>query len=117
MNEMLTEVFTPEEVNQALAQMHPLKSPGPDGFGGCFFQNHWHVVGEEVRQIVLDYLNNEVFDPGINSTFITLIPKKASPSSVSDFRPISLCNVSYKLIAKVLANRLKKVLPVIISPA
>jgi hypothetical protein len=37
MNEMLTEVFTPEEVNQALAQMHPLKSPGPDGFGGCFF--------------------------------------------------------------------------------
>jgi len=74
-------------------------------------------VGEEVRQTVLDYLNNEVFDPGINSTFITLIPKKASPSSVSDFCPISLCNVSYKLIAKVLANRLKKVLPVIISPA
>jgi len=64
MNEMLTEVFTPEEVNQALAQMHPLKSPGPDGFGGCFFQNHWHVVGEEVRQTVLVYLNNEVFDSG-----------------------------------------------------
>jgi hypothetical protein len=74
-------------------------------------------VGEEVRQTVLDFLNNESFDPSINSTFITLIPKKASASLVSDFRPISLCNVSYKLIAKVLANRLKKVLPVIISPA
>jgi hypothetical protein len=117
MNEMLTEVFTPEEVNQALAQMHPLKSSGPDGFGGCFFQKHWLVVGDEVRQSVLDILNHESFDPGINSTFITLVPKKASASTVNDFCPISLSNVNYKLIAKVLANRFKKVLPVLISPA
>jgi hypothetical protein len=116
-NEMLCAVFTPEEVNHALAQMHPLKSPGPDGFGSCFFQKHWQVVGEEVRRSVLDFLNFEIFDPGINSTFITLVPKKSSASSVSDFRPISLCNVLYKLIAKVLANRLKKVLPSLISPA
>jgi hypothetical protein len=74
-------------------------------------------VGEEVRKSVLDFLNYESFDPGINSTFITLIPKRASPFNVSEFRPISICNVMYKLIAKVLANKLKMVLSVLISPS
>lgn len=74
-------------------------------------------MGEEVRRFVLDFLNNDSFDPGINSTNITLIPKCASASSVSEFRSISLCNVIYKLIAKVLANRLKQVLHVLISPS
>ena len=65
---------------------------------------------------VLDYLNNGIFDTSINDTFTTLIPKVKDPTRITEYRPISLCNVLYKLIAKVLANRLKKVLPHIISP-
>jgi hypothetical protein len=62
------------------------------------------------------FLNIGVMDDSINNTYIALIPKTAKPSSVTEFRPISLCNVIYKLISKVLANKLKVVLPKIISP-
>jgi len=116
MNDMLMMPFLPEEVDQALSQMHPLKSIGPDGFGVCFYQKHWPTVGLEVRKSILDFLNSDCFYAGINVTYITLIPKLASASSMSEFRPSSLCNVIYKLIAKVLANRLKRVLPAFISP-
>jgi hypothetical protein len=95
--------------------MHPLKSSGPNGFGASFFQKHWQIVGDEVRKAVLDFLNRGVFDQSINSTFIALIPKLTTTSCVSEFRPISLFNVLYKLISKVLANRLKQVLSSIIS--
>jgi hypothetical protein len=107
MNAFLTAAFTPEEVNQALFQMHPLKSLGPDGFGASFYQTHWQIVGDEVRKAVLDFLNFGVLDHAINSTFIALIPKTSNASCVSEFRPINLCNVLYKFIAKVLANRFK----------
>jgi hypothetical protein len=93
MNDMLTEAFSLEEVDQALAQMHPLKSPGPDGFGVCFYQKHWAVVGDVVRKSVLDFLDYEIFYPGINQTFITLVPKIPATSSVSNYKPIGLCNV------------------------
>jgi hypothetical protein len=68
-----------------------------------------------VCNAILDFLNHDVFDIDVNATNIALIPKNNSHSNVTEFRPISLCNVVYKLISKVLANRLKKVLPFIIS--
>lgn len=70
---------------------------------------------KEVSEAVLHVLNSRGSIKGINETFIALIPKKNSPAKVSDFRQISLCNVIYKLISKILANKLKKVLPSIIS--
>jgi len=115
MNELLSGDFSPDEVNSALSQMQPLKSPGPDGFGVSFYQKHWHIIGDEVRHSVLNFLNLGMFNSVINATFIALIPKVASAANVTEYRPISLCNVLYKLIAKVLANRLKQVLPSIIS--
>jgi hypothetical protein len=116
MNNVLTSRFLPEEVYNALSQMQPLKAPGPDGFGVCFYQQHWAIVGDSVRNVVLDFLNLSLFDPSLNSTFITLIPKLSQAADVTHYRPISLCNVLYKIIAKVLANRLKRVLLGIISP-
>ena len=64
---------------------------------------------------VLDFLNDGVMLPNFNHTNIVLIPKVKNPKKMSEFRPISLCNVIYKVISKVLANRLKQVLPDIIS--
>jgi hypothetical protein len=73
-------------------------------------------VGSEVCKATLHSLNNATMDCDLNSTFIVLIPKLNNPSCVMDFRPISLCNVMYKIISKVLANRLKVIIPHIISP-
>jgi hypothetical protein len=116
MNSRLLQRFTEDEVRRALFQMHPLKSPGPDGFPAVFYQKYWNIVGRDVCQAVLSYLNGGTFDVNLNVTNIVLIPKVNSPAKLTDYRPISLCNVLYKLISKVLANRLKMILPYIISP-
>jgi hypothetical protein len=115
MKQQLVAEFSVEDVHGALMQMGPTKAPGPDGFSTGFYQQHWATVGPEVCRVVLHFLNGSTMEEKINSTHIALIPKKSVPRSVSDFRPISLCNVSYKLIAKVLANRLKFILPHVIS--
>jgi len=115
MNEMLTKAYS-EEIDISLSQMHPLKALRPDGFGVCFYQKHWATVGAGVRTAVLYFLNSGIFYSSLNLTYIALIPKLQNVVCVSDFRAISLCNVLYKIVAKVLANRLKQVLGDIISP-
>ena len=72
-------------------------------------------MGDSVVTAILDYLNSSIMVQIINHTHIVLIPKVKSPEKMSDFRPISLCNVIYKIISKVVANRLKQILPNIIS--
>ena len=113
---MLSSEYTAKEVRVALFQMGPTKAPGPDGINALFYQKFWHVVGDTVVLAMLDFLNNGNMLPKINHTNIVLIPKNRNPVKMSDFRLISLCNVIYKIISKVLANKLKKVLPQIISP-
>jgi hypothetical protein len=97
--------------------MAPLKASGPNGMPPLFFQKYWKVVGPEVTQGVLSCLNSGHILNAINHTFITLIPKVKTLEKITEFRPISLCNVIYKLISKVIANRLKGILPSIISEA
>ena len=96
--------------------MGPTKTPRPDGMNALFYQKFWHVVGKDVVTAVLDFLNDGILLPALNHTDIVLIPKVKNLEKMSDFRPISLCNVIYKIISKVLANKLKQVLPNIISP-
>ncbi|XP_042988726.1 uncharacterized protein LOC122316260 [Carya illinoinensis] len=115
MNQFLIKTFTREEVVEAVRLMGLLKSPGPDGYGACFFQSYWEIVESDVCEAALKFLNGGGMDKGLNHTFIALIPKVKEPKSVNDFRLISLCNVMYKIIAKTLANRLKKVLDDVIS--
>ncbi len=117
MNDTLISDFTAKEVELALKQMAPLKALGPDGMPPLFFQKYWKVVGPEVTQGVLSCLNLGHILNAINHTFITLIPKVKTPERITEFRPISLCNVTYKLISKVIANRLKCILSSIISKA
>jgi hypothetical protein len=115
MNQSLIRPFTEEEVRFALFQMHPLKSPGPDGYSASFYQKSWDLVGSDVTRAALHVLNRGSFDVGLNTTNICLIPKVAAPTQVTEYRPISLCNVLYKIKSKAIANRLKTVLPHIIS--
>jgi hypothetical protein len=115
MNSQLTREYTAAKVDIALKQMVPLKSPGPDGLPPIFYQKYWHLIGKDVTKAVLTCLNSGKILKAINHTYITLIPKVQNPEEVMEFRPISLCNVIYKLISKVLVNRLKTLLPTIIS--
>nr|XP_023927486.1 uncharacterized protein LOC112038880 [Quercus suber] len=115
MNTNLTRDFTKQEVDLALKEMAPLKAPGPDGMPPLFFQSFWPLIGDEVSKAVLDCLNSCHIPHEFNYTYVTLIPKVKNPEKISEFRPISLCNVIYKLISKVLANHLKPLLPSIVS--
>ena len=115
MNQWLVRDFTASKVRQALFQMPPTKTLGPDGMSAIFFQTYWHIVGHDFTLPVLDFLNTGCMLCSVNFTHIALIPKTKSLESLSQFRPISLCNVIYKTISKVLANRLKVILPSIIS--
>lgn len=114
MNEALSKIFIKEEVKVVLKKIAHLKSLGLNDFNPSFYQTYWYVVGDEVTSIVLKFLNKCIFDKCINFTYIALIPKTKCPTSASDFYPISLCNVIYKLASKFLANRLKQILPTII---
>ena len=95
--------------------MYPLKAPRPDGRPPLFFQHFWSKVGGEVTTIVLDFLNSGISPPKFNETHIMLIPKCNEPKKITEYRPISLCNVVYKIASRVIVNRLKKILPTIIS--
>uniref|UniRef100_A0A803NUS5 Reverse transcriptase domain-containing protein n=1 Tax=Cannabis sativa TaxID=3483 RepID=A0A803NUS5_CANSA len=114
-NAILIRPIEDQEVKDALFQMHPDKSPGPDGMNPKFFQKYWHIVGPDVIACVKDFFTNEGMPEGLNDTNIVLIPKKKKPDQMSELRPISLCNVVAKVITKVLANRLKGLLSRIIS--
>ena len=116
MHQILTSEFSADEIKAALFQMAPTKAPGPDGMNTLFFQKFWHIVGSSVIDVMLDFLKTGHMVPGINATNIVLIPKVKSPKKMSNIRLISLCNVIHKIISKVLANRLKQILPHIISP-
>ena len=100
LNAELLADFTREEVAVALKQMEPLKAPRPDGLPPLFFQWYWHVVGDDVTEVVLSCLSTGVIPASLNGMFITLIPKVKSLTKVSEFCPISLCNIVYKLVAK-----------------
>ena len=116
MNESLEAHFTAQEVERALFMMGANKALGPDGFTEGFYQAHWDVVGPSITNAVLNFLNGGQMSEGINQTTIVFIPKIKHPQDLKNFRPISLCNVIYKICSKVLANRLRVFLDDIISP-
>lgn len=115
MNNMLIGEFLECEVVTVLKQTAPLKAPRADGMSPPLYQYFWQVVDHDVVSSILSWLNSGTLPHPINHTFITLIPKVKNPEFVHEYRPISLCNVLYKVFLKALANRLKKLLPHIIT--
>lgn len=95
--------------------MHPDKSARPDGFGSAFFQHFWDLLGRDIYSCCNEWLQNLSFPANLNDTTLVLISKKEKVEQLTDLRPIALFNVLYKILAKVLANRLKEVLLGLIS--
>ena len=115
MNETLVQPYTEDEVRTALFQMHPLKAPRPDGMSPFFFQKYWHIEGRDVTSAVLSSLHSGRCLRKMNFTHIVLVPKVNDPQHITEFRPINLSNVVSRIVSKVLANRLKTILPNVIS--
>ena len=91
------------------------KAPGLDGFTVEFFKYCWEVVKHAIYGVVEDSRRSASILKALNSTMITLIPKENEATTLDNYRPIALCNVVYKIISKVIANRLKPLLPTLIS--
>lgn len=102
------------EIMEAVFQIPPTRTPGPDGFTGYFYHDHWETVGQDMVKIVKAFWHSGSLLRKLNHTNLVLIPKVKCPRNMMQFRPIALCNVIYKIIAKVLTNRLKKVIPKVI---
>jgi hypothetical protein len=116
MNEKLLAPFTPEDVKKSAFSIGDFKAPGPDGLHAVFYKKFWNICGDEITKEVLLALNSSTIPEGWNDTMVVLIPKTDDPELVTHFRPISLCNVIYKIISKLLAGRLKEILPEVILP-
>eukprot|EP00253_Pinus_taeda_P013620 PITA_13620 len=116
-NNILLRPAIEAEIADIVWSMEPDKAPGPDGFSIHFYRKCWDLIKTDLTRMVHGFMRKAKIGGGINSTFLALIPKEASPSSFDRYRPISLCNSSYKIVAKLLANRIKPLLQKLISPA
>jgi hypothetical protein len=99
-----------------LTSIGSTKASGLDGFTTLFYKTHWSIVKDVVLSCIEDFFGSNRLFKEQNHTFIALIPKQLGASSVHQFRPISLCNIIYKIISKILANRFKALLHLFISP-
>ncbi|KAL6221415.1 hypothetical protein ACLB2K_009166 [Fragaria x ananassa] len=115
-NIMLTAVPTSEEIKNTVFSMDPASAPGPDGFPGSFYQSCWDIVGSDVISFVQYFFQHNWLYPNANSNFIVLLPKVESANLISQFRPIALANFLFKIIPKILADRLGPIAARIISP-
>lgn len=114
-NLALTKPISLNEIKDAATQLGGLKAPGPDGFQGIFYHKFWQTINDVINDAALEFFQHGLLVPEMNETTIVLIPKIPVPEPVSHFRPISLCNCSYKILLKILANRIKPFLPSLIS--
>nr|GEW47497.1 hypothetical protein [Tanacetum cinerariifolium] len=97
-----------KDIKDVLFSMNGDKAPGPNGFSAKFFKGAWSIVGANFSQAILDFFYNGKLLKEINPTIISLVPKSQTSKRVSDFRPVSCCNIIYKCISKIIANRIKR---------
>lgn len=112
----LTEPFSHKEVDEAVESCDPQKAPGPDGYNFRFIKDSWEIIKLDVYNIVENFWNSGSLPKGSNVAFIALIAKREVPEGLNDFRPISMVGCIYKIIAKLLARRLQKVMDSLIGP-
>ncbi|GJY25614.1 RNA-directed DNA polymerase, eukaryota, reverse transcriptase zinc-binding domain protein, partial [Tanacetum coccineum] len=108
--------FSLEEIKKAVWSCGCDRAPGPDGFTFRFIKQFWDMIKEDIQNFVHEFYEYGVIPVRCNSSFITLIPKVSSPVSFKDYRPISLIGIQYKIVAKLLANRMVKVIDDLVHP-
>jgi hypothetical protein len=106
LNFELCKPYSPKEIADALFQIGPLKALGPDGLPARFFQRNWPLLRQDIIQAVQAFFDAGTMPDGVHDTCIVLIPKVNHRETLRDFRPISLCNVIYKVVSKCIVNRL-----------
>lgn len=104
------------EIWNIVSSISPFKAPGPDGIQAVFYHKYWNIIGEDVCTFVKNCFNTNSIPLDTNKTLIALIPKIDKPDNIKMFRPISLCNVRYKIITKLIVARLRPYLDKIIGP-
>ncbi|GKU92859.1 hypothetical protein SLEP1_g6527 [Rubroshorea leprosula] len=114
-NITLTTQFMEKEVKEAVWDCDSSKAPVPNGFNFGFLKAMWEIVKDDVVKFIEDFHTSGRLVKGSNASFIVLIPKKENPVRIEDYRPISLIRCMYKIIAKLLANKMKKVMEGLIS--
>jgi len=107
--------FEEDEILEVVRNFKGNKALGPDEFTMTFFQKCWEVLKVDIIEVLKEFHNSGKFEKSLHATFVLLIPKKVGAVEIEDFRPISLIGGMYKIIAKVLANKLKSVLGKIVS--
>ena len=111
----LEESFSEEEIWNAISGLNSDKAPGPDGFPIAFWIYSWEFVKSEVLGFFREFHDQGRFVKNLNASFLVLIPKKQTVEDFKDLRPISLVGDLYKILSKVLANKIKRVLVKVIS--
>ncbi|XP_071699063.1 uncharacterized protein [Rutidosis leptorrhynchoides] len=108
--------FTEKEILEAINECGSTKDPGPDGFNMRFFKKYWENIKSELVDAISWFWEKGEISRGCNASFVTLVPKKNDPLCLNDYRPISLIGSYYKIVAKLISNRLRKVLLGLIGP-
>jgi hypothetical protein len=114
--ESIADPILHSEIDSVVKKMPSDKAPGPDGFNGLFLKKCWHFIKGDFYSLCADFYSGLINLECINKSFIILLPKKDSPESVNDYRPISLMNISLKVITKILAERLQAVILNVVHP-
>lgn len=109
-------VPSPEEIKKLFFRLNPNKAPGPDGLTSGFFKGAWEILGEEVSASITQFFSTAFLPAAANSTILSLVPKYPGATLITDFRPISCLNKTYKVISRLLVARLKPILQDVILP-
>lgn len=103
----LDEMVRPKEIKSTLWSMKPHKAPGPNRLHAGFFQRFWHTVGGSITKEVLRAFPDRNIPDYLNKIHIVLIPEMQGPEAIVNYRPISLCNLVYKIISKIIVARIR----------
>nr|GEX36818.1 RNA-directed DNA polymerase, eukaryota, reverse transcriptase zinc-binding domain protein [Tanacetum cinerariifolium] len=107
-HDLLEAVVSMEEIKTVVWDCGSNKAPGPDGYSFLFIKRFWDLLKHDIQEFVVSFFSSGKFPQGVNSAFIMLIPKVSNPLFIKDYRPISLIGLHYKIVAKILSNRLSK---------